>query len=219
MTLLLSCGVLVSLCLSSCSNGTSTSTDESSYTKVGQTSTVAEPATYYEINAVEPQITFRGIPIEGSESAIIDSLKNRGIEVKPGNYNLKLFYETISGNHIFNDVAGMKYYSCILPKDDEASSIGLAFFNNELCQVQVKLKEMIGIEDVTHALENKYSINITCHKSGELYSMSRGNTKVAISGYGYAMELDYYNVSVQSKFKSAQDNKRANDAKNTVDAL
>lgn len=71
MTLLLSCGVLVSLCLSSCSNGTSTSTDESSYTKEGQqpataknsytkveqTPTVAEPATYYEINAVEKTVS------------------------------------------------------------------------------------------------------------------------------------------------------------------
>lgn len=167
-----------------------------------------------EKEVVNIPITFQGIPIEGSADAFLDSLKCKGFKIESGNYNLKNMYALISGTD------GMSYFTCTPPKGGEVQEAGIAFYNNELCHICAKLKPMaVAIDDLTNAFSKKFSVDIKCHKNGELYSAEQGNIKVSFAGYGYATQVDYYNMTVQDKIHYAKDQKDARAASNTLDAL
>lgn len=142
--------------------------------------------------------------------------------MKSGNYDLETLYAYRTGGLFEASIDGFTYYTCTPTSKDEKviREVGLAFYNKELCHILVNLKAMATmIDDLTKSFSEKYSIDMTCHKTGELYSASRGNTKVSIQGYGYATQMDYYNMAIQNKIKLATETKDANNAKKTIDAL
>lgn len=184
-------------------------------------------------------ITFRGIPIEGSEDEILEAFKNKGLGVKSISVEKTDALNFYHFTHRHDDeveimaaaaiVPSLKFYKCTPSDDDKAKSIVLAFYNSKLWLIRVNLRtisdqlelDAIDISDLASKFEWEYSIDMfNWSQDSKYYDDYRGensDTEVNIARIGSQVIVLYINSDVNYEMASDARKKHANEVKRTFD--
>ncbi len=114
---------------------------------------------------LKPPITFRGISIEGNETAIIDSLKNKGLEVKKMNGETDGYGDDVIGKILQETPNLYKRFTIyeLMPKDKkddkEFAFAYVVFWDGTLWQIDVVLSydHKTDIGSIAQEFGNKFS--------------------------------------------------------------
>lgn len=187
------------------------------------------------------KVTFQGVPIEGSESTIINSLKSKGFKMKKTEWfseDLECTFIKINAPNLYKKLSIYQYWPHDNNKnqDPKYRNIYVVFLNDELWRLYVVLEydNIPDLKSIVNEFGNKYSTTMQAAGSS-LYIANIGNTKVRILGISYSysdyshdytyrysertISFDYRNMDVDAKVGTLLNNEEDQNTKRSIDML
>lgn len=230
--------VMVTFTVFSCSNNNSTNTEQIGTTEVVEEPTPIVKETTFTKEVSVPKVTFQGIPIQGNESAIIDSLGKKGFEMEKTQYFDSDFEFTsvkVNAPELCKRISIYQCYPSLQDKDREKDprykKICALFLDGELWRINVTLsyKHLPALGDIAIEFGKKYST--TMKESEGSYITTLGNTQVSIRGFSYygnyrgssfnsnEVIFDYKNLAIDSKVYAGIKREKSEKVKKDMDML